>query len=246
MKKGSIKSFVNVYNFIVTTLIFISFLLVIASFKHWISVEHGIYFWILQIIWAFFLIDYVIRFWLAPFKKQFLIENSFDLLALIPFHPVFVFFRISRIIRIIRYYHLFWKLGWSGPITRSVHNFLYDTGFIYLFSISLGILLSCSLIYSFFEHQSLSHSLWWAITTATTVGYGDMSPKTDGGKIIASFLMIGGIGFIGLLTSTITDFFTDKDPHEVNQQKIDDLNEQVQQLSKQIEQLTKQIKNGNH
>ncbi len=40
----------------------------------------------------------------------------------------------------------------------------------------------------------ISFSLWWAITTATTVGYGDISPTTNIGKFIAAFLMIGGVG----------------------------------------------------
>ncbi len=81
--------------------------------------------------------------------------------------------------------------------------------------------------------------LWWAITTATTVGYGDISPTTNIGKFIAAFLMIGGVGFIGLLTSTITGFFTSEaDTQEDDMtklfKKIDQLDYKIDHLQRQL------------
>ncbi|EHO46604.1 potassium channel family protein [Lentilactobacillus kisonensis] len=168
--------------------------------------------------------------------------NLFDLIALIPSHPIFVLFRIARLYSIVRYYNLLWKFGLSGKFTKALHRFLYDTGFIYLLSISLVILIFSSLIFASFEHDSLENSLWWAITTATTVGYGDVTPKTSGGKIVASILMLGGIGFLGLLTSTITDFFTNEDKQDEQTQTLKHLSHQVAQLSKQVTQLQKELK----
>nr|WP_243674107.1 ion channel [Lentilactobacillus kisonensis] len=171
-----------------------------------------------------------------------MISNLFDLIALIPSHPIFVLFRIARLYSIVRYYNLLWKFGLSGKFTKALHRFLYDTGFIYLLSISLVILIFSSLIFASFEHDSLENSLWWAITTATTVGYGDVTPKTSGGKIVASILMLGGIGFLGLLTSTITDFFTNEDKQDEQTQTLKHLSHQVAQLSKQVTQLQKELK----
>ena len=45
--------------------------------------------------------------------------------------------------------------------------------------------------------------MWWAVTTVTTVGYGDVYPHTVGGKVIAAVLMIIGIGFLSTLTASI-------------------------------------------
>jgi len=56
---------------------------------------------------------------------------------------------------------------------------------------------------------TLGDAFWWAIVTTTTVGYGDVSPVTTEGRLIAIALMILGIGFIGVLTATITSFFLD-------------------------------------
>jgi voltage-gated potassium channel len=50
-------------------------------------------------------------------------------------------------------------------------------------------------------------ALWWAIVTATTVGYGDRFPITEGGRIVAVILMLVGIGLIGVLTATVASVF---------------------------------------
>lgn len=236
-----------IYNIALSMLAIFSMVLTVLSLLGDISLRHGLASVTFFGIWIIFFADYIIRFWAAKSKKTFLIQNMFDLIALIPSHPVFSFFRISRIVQIIRYYHLFWKLGWSGKFTKKLHNFLYDTGFIYLLSISLVILIFSSLIFASFEHDSLEKSLWWAITTATTVGYGDVTPTTGGGKLISAVLMFGGIGFIGLLTSTITDFFTDQDKEDEQTQSIKQLTKQVEHLSKQVSQLQKTVNaKGSH
>ncbi|GAY72130.1 potassium channel family protein [Lentilactobacillus kosonis] len=230
-----------IYNICLTGLAIFSMVLTALSLIGTVSLRHGTFGVVFFLIWIVFFIDYVARFWFAKSKKDFLIQNMFDLIALIPSHPVFAFFRISRIIQIIRYHHLFWKLGWSGKFTKSVHRFLYDTGFIYLLSISLVIVIFSSLIFAAFEHDSLEKSLWWAITTATTVGYGDVTPTTGGGRIISAVLMLGGIGFIGLLTSTITDFFTDQDQEDEQTKSIQQLTNQVEHLSKQVAKMQKTL-----
>lgn len=236
------------YHLIVVLLILSSVTLVLFSFFHKISMIDFPYNDINNGILLLFAIDYCVRLFTAQDKKHFLIENAFDLLGLIPMHPLFVVFRLARIVRILRYHHIFVVLGIDGKFTGSIHQFIYSTGVIYLFSISVVILVLSALLYSMVEKISLSNALWWAITTATTVGYGDIYPRTFVGKIIASILMIGGIGFIGLLTSTITDFFTVTKEHEGTDEAdlkkliltIDELSRKVDHLSDQVNHLNKQ------
>lgn len=197
-----------------------------------------------------FALDYLARLLVTKNRKVFLIQSAFDLLGIIPLHPVFAFFRLARLVRLIRFHHLFWRLGLAGKWTQAYHRFIYKTGFIYLFSISVAIIVLSAFLFSLTEKQSLANSLWWAVTTATTVGYGDETPRTAFGKIIASVLMFGGIGFIGLLTSTITDFFTSRAKQtttvqETRQQaditllltKIDTLTAKVDQLQTKVDHL---------
>jgi voltage-gated potassium channel len=49
--------------------------------------------------------------------------------------------------------------------------------------------------------------LWWAVQTVTTVGYGDLVPRTTLGRVVASIVMLGGIAFLTVVTATITSAF---------------------------------------
>ena len=55
--------------------------------------------------------------------------------------------------------------------------------------------------------DNLGDGLWWAVVTVATVGYGDISPVTPIGRGIAVFLMLAGIGLIGILTATVASYF---------------------------------------
>jgi voltage-gated potassium channel len=57
------------------------------------------------------------------------------------------------------------------------------------------------------QHLSLDDGVWWSLTTVTTVGYGDVYPHTDLGRLIASVVMLSGIGFVALLTAAAAHRF---------------------------------------
>jgi voltage-gated potassium channel len=57
------------------------------------------------------------------------------------------------------------------------------------------------------DFHSVGEGLWWAVQTVTTVGYGDIVPKAVGGRIVATILMVAGIGIISVVTAVITAAF---------------------------------------
>jgi voltage-gated potassium channel len=68
----------------------------------------------------------------------------------------------------------------------------------------IGLILAGGLAFWLFEPKaSLADSLWWAVVTSTTVGYGDLFPTTWGGRVAGVLLMVLGIGFLGILTATL-------------------------------------------
>ncbi len=82
--------------------------------------------------------------------------------------------------------------------------------------------------------------MWWAIVTSTTVGYGDISPHTLVGRFAAVLLMLIGVGFIGILTSTITSYFAQEDTSNFDKlyaeiKKLETQNEIIQDKLKALE-----------
>jgi voltage-gated potassium channel len=58
--------------------------------------------------------------------------------------------------------------------------------------------------------KSIGDALWWAVSTVTTVGYGDRYPVTAGGRAVAVILMIGGIALLGVITAAIAAYFVEQ------------------------------------
>jgi voltage-gated potassium channel len=69
--------------------------------------------------------------------------------------------------------------------------------------------------------NSFADAIWWSVVTATTVGYGDYSPQTGLGRVIAVLLMIMGIGLIGMVTSSISAYFIS---NKTNQNQLEKIN----------------------
>jgi voltage-gated potassium channel len=64
------------------------------------------------------------------------------------------------------------------------------------------------------DFHSYGDAVWWALVTLTTVGYGDIVPKTTWGRVIGGFVMLLGITFISFLTATVTSLFISSEDNE--------------------------------
>lgn len=104
---------------------------------------------------------------------------------------------------------------------------------------SAACIITGGILIHFTEGMSFADGIWWAFVTATTVGYGDISPSTLSGRIIASVLMIVGIGLIGSLTSTITALFFDKSSRKKSKSTKGEIIHTIQNQLDNFEDLTK-------
>lgn len=154
-----------------------------------------------------FAADYFVRLFRAEKKLTFIRENIFDLIAIIPFNSIFRIARLTRLLRLTKVFKVYKFSIYSLRIAKRLDKFFKTNNFYYVLIIIVIIILSGSILISIAENMSFTDSLWWAFVTATTVGYGDISPKTGTGRIIAVILMMSGIGFIGMLTGTISTYF---------------------------------------
>lgn len=86
--------------------------------------------------------------------------------------------------------------------------------------------------------------LYWALTTVTTVGYGDLSPETDAGRVIAVAVMLTGIGFVAMLTAAVAERFVAPDVHEEVESEEALLETQLAAIDQRLERLERAV-NGN-
>ncbi len=86
--------------------------------------------------------------------------------------------------------------------------------------------------------KSFSDGLWWALVTITTVGYGDITPMTSIGRLVASALMFLGLGLIASLTAVISvKFIQNFVDHHTN----DDVLEKLEDMQKDIDEIKRKI-----
>ncbi len=175
---------------------------------------------------------------MAADKKKFIKKNIPDLIAIIPFSSLFRVARLARLTRLIRLsktMRLFRAGVWLVRFKDKFKVFIKTNGMIYVVTITVCINLFGAVGIYFLEDMTLVDSFWWAFVTITTVGYGDISPVTNMGKLLAAVLMLVGIGFIGMLTGTIATFFISEDrkePQSYRDVTIENIKLRINELEK--------------
>jgi voltage-gated potassium channel len=170
--------------------------------------------WTFTILFTF---EYILR--LVSIKKPWLYVTSFlgivDLLAIIPSYLSIFFagaqsllvFRALRLLRIFRIFKLAHFLNEMEFLKNAVRGGLKKISIFMLVVLSLVIILG-SVMYLVEGRkngfENIPESIYWAIVTITTVGYGDISPVTPLGKFIASIMMFIGYGIIAVPTGIVT------------------------------------------
>jgi voltage-gated potassium channel len=154
---------------------------------------------VLWVTWAVFAVDYGVRLYLAKDRWHWFRRHLLDLAV--------VSLPLLRPLRLLRLLVLFSALqkAVGGAIRGRVVVYTAFSSVLLIYVASLAILevergKDGSTINSFGD------AVWWAITTVTTVGYGDLSPTTTKGKVIAVFLMLGGISLVGMVTATLASW----------------------------------------
>ena len=160
-------------------------------------------------IWAIFVVDYVVRLWLAQRRLTFVRRNVPDLLlvALPMLRPL----RAARLLRLLRLTRLAAALR---LVTKSQERSIHARAVTYVATIAGAATLLAALGMNEIETgrpganiRGFGDSVWWAFTTVSTVGYGDRYPVTAGGRVIAGCLMIVGVSLFGVITASVAAYF---------------------------------------
>ena len=166
-----------------------------------------------------FTIEYVLRIYVADSKTKFVFSfyGIIDLLAILPFYLTLGFdLRSLRALRFLRLFRILKLVRYNKAITHFTKAIKSVREEIILFIVVTLILMYFSAVgIYYFENQaqpehfaSIFDSLWWAIITLTTVGYGDVYPVTVGGKVFTFIMLMIGLGIVAIPTGIISSALT--------------------------------------
>lgn len=153
-------------------------------------------------VWGVFVVDYVVRLGLSTDRRAFFRANIVDLLAIMPADQ----FRVLRLLRLLR---LVRAVSVLTRVMRDLRGIRETNGLGWVLLVAVGVISASAVAVRFLEPTiaTWADAFWWATVTATTVGYGDISPESGAARVVAVVLMLVGIGTIGMLTASIATYF---------------------------------------
>jgi len=163
---------------------------------------------------AIFTIEYLFRILISERKIKFMFSfyGLVDLAAILPFYIASgLDLRAVRVFRLLRLVRILKLLKYSKAIDRFHRALVIAKEELILFGFVAAIMLYLSAVGIYYfensaqpdQFKSVFHSLWWAVTTLTTVGYGDMYPITAGGKLFTFVVLMIGLGIVAVPTGLI-------------------------------------------
>jgi voltage-gated potassium channel len=190
--------------------------------------------WVISwIVWGLFIVDYVVRLYLASNRWHWFVRHLLDfaIVALPLVRPL----RLLRLLVLIE------------VLQKAIGNAF--RGRIVVYTVSGVLLLIYTSSLAVFDKErflpgatinSFGKALWWSITTVTTVGYGDVYPVTNTGRIIAVLLMIGGISLVGVVTAALASWIIERVSEEeaviqtATAAHIEELRGEIRELSEEL------------
>ncbi|TVS88097.1 potassium channel family protein [Mycobacterium helveticum] len=183
--------------------------------------------------WCLFVGDYLVRLKLASDKRHWFVHHPFDLLVVVlPLMGPLLLLRLAVL---------------AGALQKAVGMAVRGRILTYTVTGVCLLIYVSSLAVLDFERDhlgaritSFGKALWWAVTTVTTVGYGDLYPVTVPGRLVAVMLMIGGITLVGVVTASLASWIvervseTDTANRATSSAEIAELRHEVRRLAEQL------------
>lgn len=198
---------------------------------------------VIDAVWVLFGVDYLVRLALASSRSRWFLHHLPDL-AVIAL-PILRPLRLLRLVTLVGIMQRSAGTALRGRIT------LYTVG-------SAALLISTSALAALDAERhepgasirAFGQALWWALTTITTIGYGDTTPVSTEGHCIAALLMIGGVALIGVVTATLASWIVslveeeNAEQEAATQAQVATLQQQVSELSERIDHLLEERESG--
>lgn len=195
-------------------------------------------------IWVIFIIDFLIKFFLAPNKTRFFKRNWLTAISLVI--PAFRIFRLLRILRLLKGVRLIKVVGSLNRSMKSLSATMKRRGFAYVMALTVLVtfggaagMYGIEKGHAGFENYGMA--LWWTSMRVITAG-SDYWPITPEGRGLAFILALFGYAIFGYVTATLATFFIGRDAEEeqapvAGTKDVDELKKMIVALSQKVDKL---------
>lgn len=183
--------------------------------------------------WMLFAVDFLVRLTLARERRSYLAKHWLDLLIIAL--PLLRPLRLLRLVTLLRVLNRRATTGLRGRLA------VYVTGGAALLAFCGALaVLDAERANPEANITNFGDAVWWAITTMTTVGYGDRYPTTGIGRLAAVALMVGGIAVLGVVTATVASWLVEQ-VRVSEQEQTEDLKQEIETLRARVETLAEKV-----
>ncbi len=195
---------------------------------------------VIWLTWIAFGVDYIVKLLLAPQRGRWFLRHPLDLLMVV--------LPVARPLRLLRPFTLrrVMERAPGTAIRTRVMAYVLVSAILLIYTVALSVL--------HFERSApnanittMGDSLWWAIVTITTIGYGDYYPVTTPGRWAAAALMVGGFAVLSMVTAAVSSWLVESVTAATHVRKKADEplgSEELARLTAQINRLHDQLARG--
>jgi voltage-gated potassium channel len=192
-------------------------------------------------IWLVFLAEVVFMLAIVPNRRRWLLDNPLDVAIVVltpPFLPAGLqalrVFRLLRLLRLLR-------------VLQAARRLFSPKGLQWALLLGLLTIFLGGAAFAAVEkgpNENVSNTwdgIWWAVCTMTTVGYGDIGPMTDSGRVLAIVVMLIGIGVVTLLIGATAERFVVHDIAEVEEEVTGELEDTETMLRRELREISRRL-----
>lgn len=193
----------------------------------------GVVRWAMIATYLVFVVDYACRLYLADPRGRWFVRHLFDLaIIVLPFLRPLRLLSLAVVIEV---------LGRAVGDTFRGKVIVYTVGGVVIIAYTASLaILQIERYQPGSKILDLGDAVWWAVTTVTTVGYGDVTPVSGEGRVIAVALMIAGVSLLGVVTATLASWIVERVAAEdtanqaVTAAHIEELREEIRRLGRSM------------
>jgi len=191
--------------------------------------------WVTSLIWFVFFMEVAVNLFNVENKKRYLKENWLNVVIVVLAFPWYdwggdwgsdwaLVVRSLRLVLFIRYFN---------GLVKGLKTILTRNRFGQILLASAFIILGAGSLFAYIEDESFWDGVWYALVTITTVGYGDIVPHTEYGRVFGVVLILFGVVFFSLVTANIAAFLIGSEQRQLEHDILDYMKAKEKRLANQ-------------